>query len=76
MNTNKVTDMSWMFYNCYSLLSLLGISNWNTINVENMTEIYSNCASLSSLPDIYKWNICNKTIVKLEINCSPICENF
>ena len=34
-----LTDMSYMFYNCSSLISLPDISNWNTENVENMSYI-------------------------------------
>ena len=30
---NIITDMSWMFSGCYSLLSLSDISKWNTNNI-------------------------------------------
>ena len=52
-------DMSRMFYDCISLLSLPDISKWNTINVINMSDMFSCCSSLSSLPDISKWNTNN-----------------
>ena len=41
-----ITNMSYMFYNCKSLISLPDISNWNTNNVTNMSEMFSNCVSL------------------------------
>ena len=55
-NINNVTDMSYMFYCCRSLLSLPDISRWNTYNVTNMNNMFENCSSLSSLPDILNWN--------------------
>jgi len=58
-NTNNVTDMSYLFYNCSSLSSLPDISKWNTNNATNMSDIFSGCSSLSSLPDISNWNTIN-----------------
>ena len=51
--------MSYMFYNCSSLLSLPDISNWNTSNVYDMSYMFYYCSSLSKLPDISKWNTDN-----------------
>ena len=53
---NNVTDMSFMFHGCSSLLSLPDISKLNTNNVTDMNFIFGECSSLSSLPDISKWN--------------------
>ena len=44
--------MTYMFYNCYSLLSLPDISKWNTSNVINMSYLFSHCKLILSLPDI------------------------
>ena len=33
-NTNNITDMSGMFFNCSSLSSLPDISKWNTNKVK------------------------------------------
>ena len=38
-NTNKVTDMSRMFYKCVSLTSL-NLSNFNTNNVKYMENMF------------------------------------
>ena len=46
MDTNNVTDMYRMFYNCSSLSSLPDISKWNTNNVKDMHEMFKNCYSL------------------------------
>ena len=55
-NTQNVTDMSEMLYECSSLISLPDISNWNTQNVTDMSNMFFGCSSLSSLPDISIWN--------------------
>ena len=55
-NTEKITNISYMFYFCESLSSLPDISNWNTKNVTDISGIFFGCSSLTSLPDISKWN--------------------
>ena len=55
----KVTNMSYMFYNCESLSSLPNISKWKTQNVTDMKFMFYNCTSLSTLSDISKWNTLN-----------------
>ena len=49
---DNVTNMSYMFYDCSSLISLPDISNWNTNNVTNMSWMFNNCSSLIYLPDM------------------------
>ena len=58
---NNVTNMSFMFYEFSSLISLPDISKWNTNNVIDMFFMFRGCSSLSSLPDISKWNTNNVT---------------
>ena len=50
-----IFNLSGMFYNCKSLMSLPDISKWNTNNINNMSGMFCNCESLISLPDISKW---------------------
>ena len=52
----NVTDMSYMFYGCSSLILLPDISKWDTKNVTDMSDIFNECSSLISLPDISKWD--------------------
>ena len=52
----EITNMSYMFNNCSSLLSLTDISKWNINNATDMSHMFSDCSSLSSLPYISKWN--------------------
>ena len=54
---SKVTDISYIFNGCKSLISLPDISKWNTSNVVNMRNLFSGCKSLSSLPEISKWDL-------------------
>ena len=42
----NVTNMSYMFYKCSSLISLPNISKWNTKNDNNMNYIFSECFNL------------------------------
>ena len=48
LNTESVTDMTRMFYNCNSLESL-DLSTFNTTNVTDMTGMFYNCNALTSL---------------------------
>ena len=50
----NITNMSDMFCDCASLISLPDTSKLYTSNVNNMSRIFSCCLSLSSLPDISK----------------------
>ena len=59
LNTEKVTDMSYMFNNCSKLTSL-DVSKFNTVNVTNMNSMFYNCSKLTSL-DVTKFNTANVT---------------
>ena len=48
LNTEKVTRMFCMFFNCSSLTSL-DVTHFNTAKVTNMMSMFSNCSSLTSL---------------------------
>ena len=70
---NKITNTSYMFYDCTKLYSLPDISKWNTSNVKDMSGIFSNCSSLSSLPDISKWNTSRvNNMSHMFYNCSSL----
>jgi surface protein len=51
-NTNDAIDMSYMFYNCFSLTQLPDISKWNINNVRDLNRMFYGCISLQQLPDI------------------------
>ena len=58
-NTSNVANMSRMFLNCKSLISL-DLSSFNTTNVTNMLRMFNECSSLTSL-DLSSFNTVNVT---------------
>ena len=58
-NNILVNDISYMFDECKTLISLPDISSWDTKRVNKMNYMFCNCSSLTSLPDISKWNTKN-----------------
>ena len=55
----EINDMSYMFYDCKSLISVKDILKWNVNNVIDMSYMFYNCESLISIPDISNWNTNN-----------------
>ena len=64
----KITDMSYMFSNCSTLVNLPNISEWDTSSVTNMKKMFDNCEALSILPDISKWDTSNVTDLSYMFN--------
>ena len=48
LDTSQVTDMSWMFDDCWGLTNL-DLSHFNTSQVADMSDMFSNCSSLINL---------------------------
>ena len=59
LNTEKATDMRFMFSNCSSLTSL-DVTHFNTANVTDMGYMFLSCSKLSSL-DVSHFNTANVT---------------
>ena len=57
LNTSKVGDMGFMFYNCFGLTSL-DLNGWNTASVTQMMEMFSGCLNLTTL-NLSGWNTAN-----------------
>ena len=71
LNTEKVTDMYSMFFNCFSLTSL-DVTHFNTANVTVMSYMFYNCSKLTSL-DVTKFNTANVTDMNcMFYNCSKL----
>ena len=71
LNTEKVTDMSYMFYNCVALTSL-DVTKFNTANVKNMGNMFYSCSALTSL-DVTKFNTANvKNMTSMFSGCSSL----
>ena len=58
---NNITNMSYMFCGCSSLINLPNIDKLRTKEVTNMKYMLTGCSSLTSFPDISKWNTSNVT---------------
>ena len=56
-DTEKVTDMSDMFFRC-SGLTVLDLEKFNTTNVKNMMLMFANCSNLTKL-DLKNFNTTN-----------------
>ena len=48
---NNITDISFMFEGCNSLLYIFGIKNWNTSKVNNMSHMFADCKENKYLPE-------------------------
>lgn len=59
-NFSKVTEMTNMFYNCSSLVSLGDTSKWNTGSCTNMYSMFGRCTSLKQL-DVSNWDVSKVT---------------
>ena len=56
LNTEMVTDMSFMFYNCHKLTDDdLDFSNFNTVSVTSMKSMFYDCVALVA-PDFSSFN--------------------
>ena len=55
----NISDISYMFSGCLSLISLPDISKMNLKNITNIRGIFFYCSSLSYIDDISKWEIKN-----------------
>ena len=72
----NVTNISYMFNDCSSLLSLPDIYNWNTNKVTNISYMFNSCSSLSSLPDISKLNTNNITDISYMFNSCKLLSSL
>ena len=71
LNTENVTNMSEMFYNC-SALTTLDVSNFDTKNVTNMSNMFYDCSALTTL-DVSNFDTQNVTDMSYMF---AVCEAF
>ena len=70
-----ITTFYRMFRDCYDLIALPDISEWDTTNITDLHSIFNGCSSLSVLSDISKWNTSNVTSLEcLFWNCVSLKE--
>ena len=71
LNTENVTNMSWMFSDC-SALTTLDVSNFDTKNVTDMIGMFSGCRALTTL-DVSNFNTQNVTNISgMFYGCSTL----
>jgi len=71
LNTENVTYMNSMFYNCTALKSL-DLTNFNTAKVTNMSYMFNDCSALASLK-VSKFNTAEvKDMDFMFYNCSTL----
>ena len=71
LNTEKVTDMRFMFNNCSKLTSL-DVTNFNTAKVTDMSYMFKGCSALTSL-DVTKFDTRNVTTMEgMFSSCSKL----
>ena len=58
---NNITDMSYIFDECKTMLALPDIAEWNTSKITNMSHIFNGCELLFFPPDISNWDTSNVT---------------
>ena len=61
---NPLTNMSSMFKDCSSIISISDLHRIDTSQVTDMSYTFCNCSSLESLPDISRWDTSNVTNMK------------
>ena len=73
LNTDQVTNMAMMFYDCQKLQQL-DLSHFNTSNVQAMNEMFYRCKGLTSL-DVSSFDTRNVTnMLSMFDNCSGLSE--
>jgi len=55
----NITNISSMFRNCTSLLTIPNLSEINTFRFTSFNQMFYGCTSLENLPDISNWNTIN-----------------
>ena len=61
LDTSKVIDTSYMFYECKQLSDLSDISKWDTSKITDMNSMFKGCELLLKIPNISKWDMSQVT---------------
>lgn len=52
---------SYMFYNCYNISNIDGLSEWNTSAVTDMSLMFNGCSAISTFEPLNGWDVSNVT---------------
>ena len=73
--SSQLIDMSTMFKDCQTLISIKNIDRIDTSKVTNMNHLFCGCSSLQSLPDISIWDTSKVTNMRYMFgDCSSLKE--
>ena len=56
---NRLTNISYMFCDCYSLLNIEDLKYLDTKEIKNFQHIFFNCILLSDITSLQYWNVSN-----------------
>ena len=72
-STNKITNISSMFHQCDSLISVHDISNLDTSKITSFNNLFDGCTSLLSLSGVSEWNTSKvKEMSHMFSNCTSL----
>jgi len=54
-DVEEVRSTTYMFLNCYNLVSVGDLSHWNLKHIINLQEMFMNCINLKYAGDLNKW---------------------
>ncbi len=75
LDTNNVTDMSFMFNNCKDLSEIVGLDKFNTIKVTNMSYMFYKCKNLINI-DLNSFNTSKVTnMAYMFAKCDDLCKS-
>ena len=69
LGINNINDISYMFSNCTTLVSLPDISKLDITKFTKLSYMFNNCQSLISLPEISKWDTSNIIYMDVIFKC-------
>ena len=61
--------MSYLFYDCISLIDISGLSDLNSSRITDMSLIFFNCKMLNTIPDISNWDTSNAINMQEMFGC-------
>jgi len=56
---NKITNLEYMFYKCYSLKDIQELKYLDTKDINNFSLMFEGCLSLSDIKPLRNWNVSN-----------------
>ena len=71
----KITNLSYMFYDCKSLKNIEELKYLNIFYCTNFSYMFSGCSSLSNIKSLEKWNVSNGNDFSfMFMGCSSLSE--